>query len=163
MSENALPSLADAFPSLVDHAADPIKTAAADSAKTSSAGGRLTRYELPEGATIVVTRPTNRVHRTLVEDPAQQIKQVFDTIAANCITAMEFPAGYTTGDEASEPASTLSFDPKVVKAEHYNRLDDLSMMDVQAFSAAFERENSPTRGMVESITAAIAKAKSAKK
>jgi hypothetical protein len=123
--------------------------------------GKLTTYTLPDGAIAVMTRPTNRVSRLLMEDPAQNQRQLLDTIAANCLVSLTIPAGYLGDDEAA--ASTTEFNTKDVKSANFNRLDELSFLDAQTFSVTFERLNSPTKTMVEDLQKAIEQAKSAKK
>lgn len=155
-----LPSMASMFPDMAAPAPDFSSPAAAPAAPAGKPSGKTAVYSLPDGVKITTVRPTNRVRRVLVEDPAQQVKFMLDTIAANCITEMTFPADYDGNDEDGK---TLVFDPKDIRASHYSRLDDLSLVDTQAFSAAFEERNSPTKTMVEDIIKAINEAKAAKK
>lgn len=159
----AAPTLAEAaFANVPTPAAAP---APAPTTNPAAARGKRTRYELPEGVAIETVRPTHRVHRLLAEDPTMpvQARRMMDTIAANCIVSLALPAGYQSGDAEDEPAQSFVFDPKDIRAAHYNRFDDLSLVDQQAFSVAFEDQNSPTKTMVENILKPINEAKAAKK
>lgn len=129
-------------------------------AEVKSISPFLTTYELPGGPKLTVKKPKNQVRRLLVENPEQQVRFLLDTIAAVSLTELVIPAGYSDKEELKE-GKTFTFDPedKTLDATAYNRFDDLDLLDMQAFSAAFEVQNMPTKAMIEAITEQIRKAK----
>lgn len=128
-----------------------------EKAQVTKVSNHVSIYTLPGGPELTVTRPTNRVHRILVEQPEQQVRYMLQTVAAACITKLVLPAGYSEDHEV-----VLEFDPKDISPKAYERFDDLALLDQQAFMAAFEELNSPTKVMVEAITKPIRDAKAKK-
>ncbi len=110
----------------------------------------LAVYKLPGGVTISLRRATNAIRRKLVEMPDTNMRAILDTVAAGLIAKIEFPADYLA---EGAPASIKEYAADDMKAV-YQRLDDLDLEDTQAFSAAFDENNSPTRSIVEDIVKA---------
>lgn len=132
---------------------------AQEKAQVTTLSKHVSVYSLPGGPELTVSRPTNRVHRILVEQPEQQVRFMLQTVAAACITKLVLPAGYS---DEHEEGLTQEFDPKDITPKAYERFDDLALLDQQAFMAAFEELNSPTKVMVENITKPIRDAKAKK-
>lgn len=127
-------------------------------AEVSKPDAFTTRFKLPGGVVIEARQPTNRIRRMLVEQPEEQIRFMLETIAAACIKKMTVPAGYA---EEFPEEQVFEFAESDMQTP-WKRFDDLSLMDVQAYTSAFELLNMPTKAMVEAIVDEIKKRKAGK-
>ena len=114
-----------------------------------------TRYELESGVVIIVRQAMNRVRRVLSEMPDERQNQPMESIAAACMESMTLPPDYS---EEHLKGASFTFDEKDFK-EVYKRFDPLTLLDQMAFSAAFDKENLPTKAMVDAIVDGIKKRK----
>jgi hypothetical protein len=127
-------------------------------AEVSKPDAHTTSFKLPGGVVIEARKPTNRIRRLLVEQPEEQIRFMLETIAAACIKRMVVPAGYA---EEFPEERVLEFAEDDMQTP-WKRFDDLCLMDVQAYTSAFELLNMPTKAMVEAIVDEIKKRKAGK-
>lgn len=127
-------------------------------AEVSKPDAFTTRFALPGGVVIEARQPTNRIRRMLVEQPEEQIRFMLETIAAACIKKMTVPANYA---EEFPEEQVFEFAESDMQTP-WKRFDDLSLMDVQAYTSAFELLNMPTKAMVEAIVDEIKKRKAGK-
>lgn len=125
-------------------------------AKEKMEAAKLTEYKLPDGAVVHTKKPTNGIRRLLVEQPETNLRFLMEIVAAACIVKMVLPGGYA--EDVAEDR-TVEFEGFEREKNVWARLDDLSLMDNQAFISAFEEHNLPTRAMVDSIVEAVKKSK----
>lgn len=102
--------------------------------------------ELPNGAKISCKKPTNGVRRALLEQPETNLRFIIEIIAAACITKMVLPAGYSDNDEET----VLEFTEDGVK-DVWNRLDNLDLLDTQAYIEVFQECNIPSPEMIKQL------------
>jgi hypothetical protein len=118
-----------------------------------------TAMTLPDGIKIEFRRAKNEVRRLIAQNPEERVESIFASIAAACLAKVTIPAGYDEGFDAELVREYAATDLE----KPYNRMDDWSMCDSQAFVSAFELLNLPTKALVEQLADAVKKGKAAAK
>lgn len=114
---------------------------------------------LPDGIKVEFRRAKNEVRRLIAANPEERVDSIFATIAAACLAKVTIPAGYDQGFESE----TIREYAAGELDKPYNRFDDWSMCDTQAYVSAFEVLNLPTKALVEQLADGVKKGKAAAK
>lgn len=122
-----------------------------------------TRYVLPDGGVVFAKKPTNAIRRLLIEQPDTNLRFLMEVVAAACMVRMELPENYNEGEEPPVARDFEFYNANSKDKNLWTRLDELSILDNQAYVEAFQEQNLPTRAMVDAILDGIKKAKSAAK
>lgn len=103
--------------------------------------------KLPNGAVVHCKKPTNGVRRALLEQPETNLRFIIEIIASACITKMVLPEGYS---EDHPEGVELEFTEEDLKTA-WNRLDNLDLLDTQAFIEVFQEHNIPSPEMIKQL------------